>query len=103
MKQCRSDAIGEQRRGEIVEHRPQHHLRLVGPTTLKHRHSAEALQDLIEAAFFAERPIVSIAGQPAINETRIDRPEPRIVDAEPGRHRWPKILDQDIGGLDHPM
>src|ERR1700740_1387346 len=60
-------------------------------------------ESAVEAAFFAERPLVPIAGKPAINETRIDRLEPRVVDAEPGRNRRPKILDQDIGCLDYPV
>ena len=103
LEQRGSDAVGEERRGEIIEDRAQHHLRLVGPAALKDRHSAEALQDLVEAALLAQRPDVAVAGQPAIDEPRIDRLQPRVVDAEPGRHRRPEILDQDVSSLDHSV
>ncbi len=103
MEQRRRDAIGEQRRGEIIEHRAEHELRLVGSAALKHRHAAEALQHLVEATLFAERSVVAIPGQPGIDEARVDLPEARIVDAEASRHRRPEILDQHIGALDHTM
>jgi len=103
MVQRRGDAIGEQRRGEIVEHRTQHHLRCAGRGTLKHCNTGKALQDLIKPAFLAERPAVAVTGQSAIDEARIDGFEPRIIDAEPGRHRRTKILDQHIGRLHHAM
>src|SRR5271156_1068516 len=103
LEQRGRDAVGEERRGEIIEDRAQHHLRLVGPAALKNRHPAEALQDLVEAALLAQRSAVAVAGQPAIDQPRVDRLEPRVVDAEPGRHRWPEILDQNVGGLDHPV
>src|SRR5580704_13847952 len=86
LEQRGSDAVGEERRREIIEDRAQHHLRLVGPAALKDRHPAEALQDLVEAALFAQRSAVAVAGQPAIDEPRVDRLEPRVVYAEPGRH-----------------
>src|SRR5260370_27706349 len=82
-KQRGSDAVGEERRGEIIEDRAQHHLRLVGPAALKDRHPAQALQDLVEAALLAQRSAIAVAGQPAIDEPRIDRLEPRPVDPQP--------------------
>src|SRR5260370_34763871 len=77
-KQRGSDAVGEERRGEIIEDRAQHHLRLVGAAALKDRHSAEALQDLVEAAPLAPWSAVALAGQAAIDEPRADRLVPRV-------------------------
>src|SRR5205814_304799 len=85
VKQRGGDAIGKQRRGEVIQHRAQYEMRLVRPAALEHRHAAEALQYLVEAALVAERARVAIAGQPGIDEARVDLPEPRIIDAEPGR------------------
>ena len=46
---------------------------------------------------------VAIAGQPGIDEARIDLFEARVIDTEARRHRGPEILDQHIGALDHAM
>jgi hypothetical protein len=54
------------------------------------------LQDLVEAALLAERSLVAIAGQPGIDEARVDRPQTGVVDPEPGRHRRTEILNEDI-------
>src|SRR5205823_14061130 len=81
----------------------EHELRLVRSAALEHRHAAQTLQYLIEASLLAERTRVAIAGQPGIDEARIDLFEARVIDAEPRRHRRPEILDQHIGALDHPM
>ena len=103
MVQRRGNAIGQERRGEIVEHRAEHELGLVGAAALEHRHAAEALQHLVEPALVAERALIAITGQPGIDQARVDPSEARIVDAEPGRHRGAEILDQHIGALDQPM
>src|SRR5205085_4152741 len=103
MKQGGRDAIGEKRRGEIIQHRAEHELRLVGPAALEHRHAGEALQHLVEATLLAERPLVAITGQPGINEARVELFKTRIIDAEASRHRGPEILDQHIGALDHAV
>jgi hypothetical protein len=58
---------------------------------------------LIKAALLAERPTVAVTGQSAIDEARVDGFEPRVVDAEPSRHRRMKILGQHIRRLHHPM
>ena len=103
MKQGGRDAIGEKRRGEIIQHRAEHELRLVEPAALEHRHAGEALQHLVEATLLAERPLVAVTGQPGINEARVELFEARIIDAEASRHRGPEILDQHIGALDHAV
>jgi hypothetical protein len=103
VKQRGGYTIGEERRGEVVEHRAEHHLRPVGAAALEHRHAGEALQHLVEPALVAERSAVPVAGQAGIDEARIDRPKPRVVDPEPGRHRRTEIFGQNIGGSDHPM
>ena len=61
------------------------------------------MQDLVKPSLFTERPTIAVTGQSAIDEARVDGFEPRVIDAEPGRHRWTKILDQHIGRLHHPM
>ena len=43
------DAVGEERRSEVIENGAQHHLRLFGPAALKDRHPTEALQDITGA------------------------------------------------------
>src|SRR5579884_3541691 len=90
------DAVGGERRGEIVEHRAEYELRRVGRAALEHGDAAEALQDLVEPALVAERSLVAITGNRAIDEARIDLAQPRIVDAEARRHRGPEILDQHV-------
>src|SRR5262249_30493548 len=67
------------------------------------RHAGQTLQDLVETAFVAERPLVAVPGEPGIDEARIELLEARIVDAEPRRHRGPEILDEHIGALDHAI
>ena len=62
MKQGGSDAIGEKRRGEIIQHRAEHELRLVEPAALEHRHPSKGLQHLVEATLLAERSLVAITG-----------------------------------------
>jgi hypothetical protein len=60
---------------EVVEHRAEYQLRLVGPAALEHRHAAQALQHLVETALVDERPLIAIAGQLGIDEARVQRPQ----------------------------
>ena len=71
--------------------------------SLEHGHAAEALQHLIEAALVAERPCIAVAGEAGVNQARIDRAQPRVVDSQPRRHRRTKILHQHIGARYHAM
>jgi hypothetical protein len=71
VKQRCGYTIGEQRRGEGVEHRAEHYLRPVGAAPLEHRHAGEVLQDLVEPALVAERLAVAVAGNACIDEARI--------------------------------
>src|SRR5205823_3567129 len=50
MKQRRRDAVGEQGRSEVIEHRAEHQLRPLLPAALRHRDAGQALQYLVEAA-----------------------------------------------------
>src|SRR5215469_18733600 len=84
MEKRRGNAISEQRRREIIEHRAQHHLRLACRGALKHCDAGKALQDLVKPSLFTERPTIAVTGQPAIDKARVDGLEPRIIDAEPG-------------------
>src|ERR1700751_6459132 len=56
MEKRRGNAISEQRRGEIIEHRAQHHLRLASRSALKYCNAGKAWQDLVKSALLAERP-----------------------------------------------
>ena len=103
LEQRGGDAIGEQRRGEVVEYRAKHQLRPVGPAALEYRHAAQALQDLVEAALLAERSRVAVARQPGVDEARIDRSQPWIIDPESRRHRRAKILHQHIRARHHAV
>ena len=102
-KQRSGDAIRKQRRREIVQHRTKHQLRRIGAAALEHRHPAQALQHLVEAALLAERPCIAIPRQPGVDQSRIDRAKPRIIDPEPRRHRGPKILHQHIRARHHAL
>src|SRR3954466_6183377 len=79
LEQRGGDAIGEQRRGEVVEYRAKHQLRCVGPAALEDRHAAQALQDLVEAALLAQWSRVAVARQPGVDEARIDRSQSWII------------------------
>src|SRR6476620_4904491 len=71
LEQRRGDAIGEQRRGEVVEYRAKHQLRSVGPAALEYRHAAQALQDLVETALLAEWARVAVTGQAGREKARL--------------------------------
>ena len=43
VKERRRDAIGQQRRGEVIEHRAEHELRLVVAAALEHRDAASGI------------------------------------------------------------
>ena len=103
LEQRGGDAIGEQRRSKVVEHRAKHQLRSVGPAALEHRHAAQALQDLVEAALLAEWPRVAIACQPGVYQARIDRTQSRIIDPKPCRHGRAKVFHQHICTRHHAV
>src|ERR1700761_6667869 len=81
LEQPGRDAIGEQSRSEVVEHRTKNQLRSVTSPALECRDASEALQHLVETALVAERPGVAVAAQTGIDQARIDCAQLRIVDA----------------------
>src|SRR5215472_8649008 len=72
------NAVGEQSRREIIEHRAQYDLRPLGRGALKHCNPGKALPHLIKPALFTERPAIAVTRQSAIDEARVDGFEPRI-------------------------
>jgi hypothetical protein len=72
LQRC-GNAIGKQRRGEIIEHRT-YHLRCAGRRTLEYGDARKDCSDLIKPTLFAEWPAVAVTGSSAIGSTPLERP-----------------------------
>ena len=91
-----------QHRGAVeVDRGPVHDLGITG-LPLLHADPGHGLQDLVVPGAIPERPAITVSGQRAVDQARVDRLHPVVVDAEPRGDRGPEVVHQDVRALHQP-
>src|SRR5258708_6463867 len=103
LEQSDEDADGTEQSGrQIGDRDADTHRSLTRQAGDRHQ-SAHPLRDLVDAWPLAVRSVLAKAGNTAIDDARIDRPQHLVVDAETMLDVRPVVLDHDIGGFGKAM
>ena len=76
---------------------------LLHGSRLERQEAGEALVVDVVAGFVRARPSLAVTRDRAINETRVDRRDSVIAEAEPLHHARPELLNQHVGARDQGL